>query len=252
MAARVLTDCCIYVAGYDFTTDVNEATLDSSADVKDKTTFGSGGWREKINGLRTVNMKHSGFWQSAASGAVDPEAFPALGVADQVCTFGVLETTPADPTPLTDEHIAYFFRGGKFAYKLFDGGVGEIYPFTLDTQNTNAAGMIKGYLTCPKTTVNATGKVGAAFDTAFGIASGQSLYATFHVFTAGTTITVQMQSDDNVGFTTPTTLATIGPLTTAGGTWMTPVAGPITDRYFRFNVSAITGTFTVAAALGGR
>jgi hypothetical protein len=72
------------------------------------------------------------------------------------------------------------------------------------------------------------------------------------VFSAGTTITVQVQSDDNAGMSSPTTVATIGPITVVGGTWMTPIAGPITDTYYRMNVSAITGTFSVAGAIGIR
>lgn len=256
MAVVVLTDCSIYAAGYDFTTDTNTATLESSADVKDKTTFGSNGWREKIAGLRTVDVQHSGFWQSAAatatSSAVDPESFPELGVPDRAVTFGVLETTPPDPCPFTDNHVAYMLRGGKFNYKVFDGGIGEIYPFSLATQNTGRDGLVKGHLIAPKTSVSATGKIGVTWDSVFGLGSTQVLHVAFHVFSAGTTMTVQVQSDDNTGFATPTTLATLGPFTARGDAWMTPIQGPITDRYIRLNCSAITGTFVVGAALGTR
>ena len=59
-----------------------------------------------------------------------------------------------------------------------------------------------------------------------------------------------IESDDNGSFTSATTRATIGPLTATGGTWVTRVAGAITDDYYRFNVTAITGTFSVGAAFG--
>jgi hypothetical protein len=253
MSVRVLTDCSIYIGGYDFTTDTNDATVESTAEVKDKTTFGSGGWREKINGLKTVDMNHNGFWQSATASAVDPEAFTNFAGATRVCTFGVLETTPPDPCPFTDEHNAFFFQGGEFNYKLFDATVGELIPFEVATQNTGSAGEIKGHLIAPRATVTATGKIGVTFDTAgFGVPTGQFLYIAFHVFSVGTTITVQVQTDDNTGFASPTTVATLGPFTARGDQWMTPVPGPITDRYIRLNCSAITGTFSVAGALGIR
>jgi hypothetical protein len=253
MPVRVLTDCAAYIGPYDFTGDTNEATFDMSADVKDITTFASGGWRQKIAGLRDAAILHKGFWQSATSQAVDPEIFPDLGVADRVYTWAPYEETPADPMPFTDQQAAFFCQGIKLNYKPMQGAVGDTFGFELGSQNSGRSGVVKGSLIVPRRTVAATGKVGVTWDSIFGApAAGQSLYAVFHVFVPGTTITVQVQSDDNTGFTTPTTQATIGPITTASATWVTPIAGPITDRYWRFNVSAITGTFHVAGAIGVR
>lgn len=254
MAVRVLTDCAAYVDDYDFTTDVNECTLTMEADAKEKTTFGSGGWKEFIAGLRNVTMMHKGYWQSATSQAVDVESFPdfSAGTKDLVHTFAPFEETPADPMPFTDQQAAFFFKGTKFVYNQA-GTIGEITAFDLSSQSSAGSGVVKGSLIVPKRTVSGTGKVGVTWDTIFGgPGSGLSLYVVFHVFVAATTITVQVQSDDNTGFSSPTTQATIGPLTTAGATWITPIPGPITDRYWRLNVSAITGTFTVAAAIGIR
>lgn len=254
MPVRVLTDCASYVDDYDFTTDVNTCVLGMEAEAKEKTTFGSGGWKEFIAGLRSVTMDHTGYWQSATTQAPDPEAFVdfAAGTKDLVHTFAPFEETPADPMPFTDQQASFFFRGTKFSYEP-QGTVGEITKFNLSSQNSSTSGVVKGSLIVPKRTVGATGKVGVTWDTIFGgPGAGLSLYVAFHVFVAATTITVQVQSDDNTGFSSPTTQATIGPLTTAGGVWLTPIAGPITDRYWRLNVSAITGTFTVAASIGVR
>lgn len=251
MAVRVLTDCAAYVDDYDFTSDVNTCTLAMDAEAKEKTTFGSGGWKEFIAGLRNVDMNHKGYWQSATSQAVDPEGFPDIGTVDRVHTFAPFEETPADPMLFTDQQAAFFFKGTKFTYNI-TGQIGEITSFELGSKSSAGTGVVKGSLIKPKGTVSGTGKVGVTWDSVFGIPSGTSLYVVFHIFVAGTTITVQVQTDDNTGFSSPTTVSTLGPLTTVGATWMTPVAGPITDRYVRLNVSAITGTFTVAAAIGGR
>ena len=81
------------------------------------------------------------------------------------------------------------------------------------------------------------------------VGASEALYAAFHVISSGTTITVALQSDDNAGFSSPTVRATLGPITTAGATWVR-VAGPFTDTYYRFVVTAITGSHIVAGAIG--
>lgn len=238
MATFALDDATIWVAGYDWTTDLNQITLNVSADELDSTTFGGGGWRSRTGGLRTVGAQLAGFWQSAASAAVDPEAFPNLGTADRVVTVAPdsAETTPA-----------YLFQAGQFSYEMF-GQVGDLTPFTLGMSGTNGVGVVRGQVAKAKADVSATGATGSGVNLG-AVSASQYLYASLHVFSAGTTVTVLVESDDNAGFTTPTTVATIGPLTTTGGTWMTRVAGAITDSYFRFNISAITGTFSVAGAI---
>lgn len=249
MGVIALTDAYAYVAGHDFTTDTNNATLNTDVEALDATTFGSNGWKEFRGGLKAGAFDMAGFWQSAASDSVDTESFPQLGVVDQVYTVGPLEVTPANPLSGLNGPFAYMFRAGKFRYEPF-GPVGQLIPFKLGSMGTNGQGIKRGWLLKPRGDVSATGALGATLDTiGFGVGAGLFLWVTFHVFVAGTTITVQVQSDDNVGFATPTTIATIGPLTTTGGTWMTPVPGPLTDSFYRLNVSAITGTFNVAAAL---
>jgi len=242
VATTALTDVFSYVSEYDFTCDTNNAMLDLAAAELDATTFCSSGWTTKIAGLKSVKYDMAGFWQSAANQAVDPQAFPRLGTVDEVFTVGPVRT---EATGVTSSGC-YLFKAGKFSYEQF-GQVGTVAPFKLSSMGTNGVGVRRGWLLKAKGSVSATGQLGQTFDTALGSASS-TLYATVHIFTVGTTITIQLQSDDNTGFTTPTTLATIGPLTAVGGTWMTPVAGN-SDRYLRFNVSANTGTHSVAAAL---
>lgn len=239
MTSFAFVDATTWVNGYDFTTDLNQVSLTATAEELDNTAFGSGGYRSRIGGLKTVSAQLAGFWQSAASAAVDPQAFPDLGVADRVVTIA-----PDDAETTT----AYFFQGGKFSYDMF-GQIGEVTPFTLGMQGTNGVGAVRGQVAKAKANVSATGATGSVVNLG-AVGSTQYLYAVLHVFTAGTTITVQVQSDDSSGFASPTTRGTIGPITTTGGTWMTRVAGAITDTHYRFNVSAVTGTFSIAGAIG--
>jgi hypothetical protein len=138
----------------------------------------------------------------------------------------------------------------KLKYSTF-GDVGDLMPYALDLSGSNTVGMVRGQVAKAKGSVAATGVLGSVLNLGAPIA-GQYVYAVLHVFgTPGTTITVQVQSDDSSGFASATTRGTIGPITTAGGTWLARVAGPFSgETHWRMNVSAITGTFTVAGAIG--
>lgn len=240
MPTQVLTNAFIYLAGHDFTADSNEVKLTASGEVKDRTTFRptTAGWRDKQIALKKIEMSTKGFWQSAISDAVDPEVFNNLGVTGRVLTVGGTET---EGLP------AYIMKSMPAKYDLL-GKLGELAPFTLTGANTDAYGLIRGLLFKQWGTVSATGALGTGLQLG-AVSATQRVYATFHVFgTPGTTITVVLESAAANTFASATTRATIGPLTTAGGTYITPVSGAITDTWWRFRVTAVTGTFTVAAA----
>lgn len=240
MAVLALTDAFCYSAGYDFTTDTNSATLTTDVAQLDKTTFGSGGWTEVTSGLKTSNLAWSGFWQvdGVSDQAVDNQAFSALGTS-QVYTFGPVET---------EGQPAYLLNAMKSQYAL-GGQVGELMPFSLAANGSGSYGTVRGQLAKARGSVSATGALGSAVNLG-ALSASQRLYAAFHIFSAGTTITVEVQSDSASNFPTPGTQATLGPLTTSGGTWMTPVTVAGSETWFRFNVTAITGTFIVAGAIG--
>jgi hypothetical protein len=111
---------------------------------------------------------------------------------------------------------------------------------------------VRGRLAAAKQTVSATGALGTGLNLG-ALSASQYLYATLHVFAdaaSAVSLTVAIQSDDNSGFTTPTTVATVASSGGGGGTWITKVAGPITDTWFRFNVTAIGATLSLAGAIG--
>lgn len=235
MATFVLTDAIIWLDDFDFTGFSNKVMLKSKVDFQDSTTFGMGGWRSKKGGLRSVDMDLDGFFDSTA----DSQSFVDLGVADKALTVAAIS---AESTP------SFMFQAEQTDYETF-GKVGEMNPFSLKTSNTDQVGLVRGQLAKAKGNVSGTGAIGSAIQLPVG-AAGKFVYSTFHVFSVGTTITVQVQSDSASNFPSPATVATIGPLTTVGGTWMTRVdSAGITDTWWRFNVSAITGTFSVAGAI---
>lgn len=233
-----MTACSIWVAGYDMTSDANKLTVASSVEELDVTTFGSGGYRARIGGLRDVDASVEGF-QTDATGEVGTQLFPLLATADEAWT--VSDTGVAGGA-------AQMFRAGKFEVGQF-GDVGSVSPFSLKAKGTNSQGLIRGKIAKAKANVSATGVLGTGYQLG-AVGATQYLYATVHIFSAGTTVTIVLESDDNGSYSSATTQATIGPLTATGGTWMTRVAGAITDDYYRFRVTAITGTFSIGAAFG--
>jgi hypothetical protein len=240
VASLALIDATTYIAGYDFTTDTNKVTLSATADELENTTFGGGGYKSRIGGLRDVTANLEGFWQSATLDAVDPQIFSQLATADQVATWS--------PTGVAGDPC-YMTQLGKFTYEAF-GDIGTVTPFSVGMSGTSGQGVVRGQLAKAKGNVSATGQLGSIL-TLTAPTTTQYVYAAFHVFSAGTTITVAVQSDDAVGFPSATTRGTIGPITTVGGTWLTRVAGPFaSESFWRLNVTAVTGTFSVAGAIG--
>lgn len=237
MSSFVMTDCTAWIGGLALTTYSNELSVNTSVEDQDVTAFGGGGARSFIGGLRTTEANLSGFWESA----VDAAGVTNLGVVNQACTFAA-NTTEGSAVAMA--------QLGAFSYER-GGGVGDVNPFSLDMSGTDGVGAVHGLLAKSKGNVSATGALGSAVQLGAG-AAGKYLYAVLHVFTAGTTISMKVESDDNSGFTTAADVAsaTMNLVTTTGGTWMGRVdASAFTDDWYRLNVTAITGTFNVGAAL---
>lgn len=231
-----------WVAGYDFTGDTNFTLLDISYDELESTPFGSTG-RVKTAGWENVEGAVRGFWD-AGSNAVDANAFTGLGNTVQVVT----QTQSG-----TDGDVAWLYQGKKFRYQV-GGNAGEILPFELDIKGakgngTTSVGAVRGALLKSKGNISATGVTGSVVQ-AGAVASGQYLYCAVNTFAIGTSFTLQIQSDNASNFPSPATQMTTSSITAVGGTWVTRVAGPITDDYWRVNVSAITGTSQIAVAIG--
>lgn len=240
MAPAALVNATIWVAGHDFSGDSNKLTLSAESEALDATTFASAGWKENRGGLKQIAASLEGFWSSAASDSVDSDVFSVLGQAGEVMT--------ASPTG-TALDPAYLVQVAKLKYEIF-GEIGKLAPFKLDMSGSNNVGLVRGQITKGRGTVSGTGAIGSPVQLG-AVGASQYLYGAVHLLgTPGTSITLKVQSDNATGFPSATDVVTVGPLTAAGGTWVTRTAGAITDDWFRLNVSAITGTWIVAGALG--
>lgn len=245
MASLIAKNIRVWADGYDMTSDSNQASLDLDHDVHDVTVFmpaGQGGARKRACGLEDVAAGVRGFW-SAGANSIDADSFNNLGVADAVLTMS---------SDGAEGSIAYGMRHGRFKYSMF-GEVGAPAPFSLDFKGTyGLTSSVRGTVfKTDATTISGTGPTGTAQQLG-AVGASQFLYAWANVLTAGTTITIQVQSSVDNTFASPTTRMTLGPITTTGGVWGTRLAGPVTDQWWRLNVSACTGSFLLAGLVGIR
>lgn len=235
-----LLDATTWVADRDFTTRLNELSVDISVEALDDTRYGTSGnsrlGRSRIGGLEDIETELNGFWESA----VDSDSFSGLGDTDQVVTHSV---------DGSETSVAYLYTSRKFSYQTFDE-VGVNMPFTLSMQGsrgTGSPGAVRGRVAAAKQDVSATGVLGSAVNLG-SVASDEHLYVVLHVFTAGTSIDIDVESDADSAFGTPTTQMSLS-LSSTGGT-IQRTLGSISDTWYRLVVTANTGTFNLAGAIG--
>lgn len=241
----VLLDCRLYVDGADLTGYSNKAEMSASAANLDRTTFGSGGYKERVGGVFDGKAMLEGFWQAGDLSQPDDMWWANLGVSTVPLT-GV-------PTGGNVGDLAYLTRGLADDYK-FGAKHGDLVAWSaqLDTNWPVARGKImhpQG--TARTTTGNGTGvQLGA-------VSAVQRMYACLHVLsiagTATPSITVKLQSDTSNAFAAPTDRITFNAATALGGQ-ASSVLGAVTDTWWRV-VWTITGTtpsflFAVSAGIG--
>ncbi len=236
MAVHVLTDATIWYDGQDLTSQTNKVELTESASELDATTFGSGGWEEKVGGLKKVTAMGEGFIDYSE---------PDLSFFNNVGTAGKLFSVS-----MGGADLATAFASQQLTGTYSHGGtVGELEKFSLAMTGSTGPGLVKGVLLKPKTTVS--GNTNGTSYQAGAIATGQTGYVAIHCFSAGTTADVIVESDDDTGFGSATTRFT-NTITAAGGTWATALAGPITDDWWRVRTANVTGSFSIAVVFGIR
>lgn len=235
MATFALTDAEIHAGGYDLTCDVNQVNFDVSVEALDNTTFCTDGARTRQGGLRDVNASVTGFRDSA--GLLDAEVFGNLLGNQRVFTVAVDDTVGS---------VAYFSNLRHFTYAQ-PSQVGSLAGFTLTGSGSDGIGAVRGQLLFPKGAV--TGSANGTGVELGAVGADERLYTAVHVFSAGTTASVIVESDDNSDFTSATTRSTTV-VTAVGGTFVTPVAGAITDTHWRVRFASVTGSFSIAVAVG--
>lgn len=238
MAEYVVDGAFAYLGALDLSDQMTEWSMTGSGDPLDKTTMrNNGGARRYKMGLITTQATVGGFVDMGTQDSLLMSGFQARST--KAFMAGNEET---EGQPCCIMQIV------KPTFQQHSGQVGELPKHSIGVSSTDKYGGVRGAVLVKATSVSTTGAKGTAVQ--LGAASStQNLFAGFFLLgTAGTSITAVIESDNASNFPSGTTRVTFGPLTVAGGNWATPVAGAITDDWYRLRVTAITGTWIIAAA----
>lgn len=242
MAAFVLDNAKLFVGGYDLSGDSHTIKLAAAAEEKNVTTFGSSGFKSRVGGLKAFTLQGSGFVEFGA-GENDDVHFAGLGLTSN------LLTVAADGGAAGE--IGYFGQALEGQYQLGDE-IGEVLPFTTDFVGSGP--LVRGTILEDGGTARTTSGNGTARELG-AVSAAQKLYVGLHVIAvSGTTpsLTVKVQSDDASGFASPLDRVTFAAASAVGSQWATPVAGPITDTWYRINwtISGTNPSFLFVVTVG--
>ncbi len=237
MAPQVLKNARVYLGGLDVSGQSNELALPYESEVKESTTFASGGAREKVCGLLNWSLDLKGFVEYG-EGLIDERLFQNVAVPDQPASAFVDSTAGAR---------GYFGKSLQASYAP-GAKVGDLMAFAVKIEGSG--GLVRGTLL--EVGAKATSGNGTAQNLGAVLAS-QYLYGILHVvaWTGLTSITVKIQSDDAEAFTTPTDRVTFAAATGIGAQFAVPVLGPIADTWWRANWAVVgTGSALIVVGIG--
>lgn len=238
MSSLVLTDAKLFVAGRDFSGQMNALALEYSSDLQDATTFGAG-TRINAGGLESIKANAQGLWDSASANAVDQVSFDNIGLSDIPIVIA--------PSPAVGD-TAFLFRAVHSEYAP-GGKVGELLGFSVSMEGSGGQPLIRGALL---QNGSATGNVTGPSVQLGAVSAAQFVYAALHVMSGTGSFIVKVQSASDQAFTTPNdriTFATVATGTPVASEWAR-LAGPITDTWWRITATnPNTRNFAVAVGI---
>ena len=200
MAEKVLKDCKLLVGGYDISGNTNSMTVTISADVLDRTGFGSS-FRKRKSGLKSFEVAGSGFWDASADpankvGGFDERLFNDIGGTTQTLTI-------AEGSSGSKAILGY----GVGANYAPSGSIGELMGFDFAAQGSRDP--VFGRL-ARASTMKGTSGDGIAVKVGTATTSTRKLYAALHVIKgttkSGHTVDVQIVNADTSAMSSPTTV----------------------------------------------
>lgn len=246
MSKFVLLDSRVFAGGADLTGQSNKIELKCEAEEKDVTNYGSGGWKESLGGLFKTEVNGAGQWEAGDPSKVDDETWSKL-------TGRTLTPWTINPESADVGELAWFTSALPTSYKLGDQ-TGEVAPW--EAVAAGSTPLLRGSVAHPPGTARTIDGEGTGLELG-AVTATQKLYAGLHVLSiAGTdtpTITVEIESDADNTFASPTTRISFAAATALGGQFSS-VAGAITDTWYRATWT-ITGTdpsflFLVSLGIG--
>lgn len=243
MSFITLTGVRLFAVGADLTGASNKVELGAEFEEKDKTTYGSNGWKEVMAGLGSAEIQGEGFWEAGDESLVDDASWSQLGGSGP-WTVAPVAATPGD--------LAYLVKALRCDYQ-FGGQVGDIAPYKAKAVSTWP--LVRGQVAHNPATARTSSGDGGTGANLGAVAAGQSLYASLHVLSvSGTTPTldVVIESDTADTFGSPVTQLSFTQANAIGGQILRTDGTAITDTWFRakWTIAGTTPSFLFAVAFG--
>jgi hypothetical protein len=236
MAPISNVNAVLLLEGLQLQTQLNHISLDYHSEIADATVFGATS-RARKGTIKASSCTAKGF---VGNSTIDSGLYTLGGSDESLLT--------VFPTTITE--------GSAWGYAMLvsldklniSGDVGSLLGFDLSAEsesNLVRATPLTNFLTTPLTSSNS----GTIYNVG-AVAAGQSLYGGMHITaisgTSTPTITMMIQSGATAGFIGPTVRMYLPATTTTDGVWGTPIAGPITDAYWRttYTISGGSPSFT--------
>lgn len=233
----------IFYGALGLAANLKEFTLTPGAEMLDSSCFGNT-TKVYAPGLKSVSCTASGLVDLTDDGQ-EELTYGYIGLSNvPVSLFPT--NTPTEMSP------AYFFASSGATYSI-GGTHGENLRFNFTAQCSHSYGLQRGYVLEPGTTARTATGNGTGAVTPGAVGAAQYLYAVLHVVSAsaGDTLDVIIESDDNGSFTSATTRVTFTQATDETYQYVTRVAGAIADTYWRakWTIGGVDPSFTFAVAM---
>ncbi len=237
----LLSDCKVWMGGYDFTGSLNMVDMPMSKAELPNGRFGDTA-EVMFPGLEQVTATMKGFW---SAGSLEPDSVifplqidPAVTPAAWPLTFAP-PNTPGNAGAVGS--FCYSIVGHEFSYKL-GAPHGQLFPYEVTTKPGTTYATYRQQIASAKTLVTATTTGTAITLGLLGVT--QKLVVVLHVFAiTGGSWVLTVESDDNAPFATPTTRLTMAAVTTAPFRIVQSVNGAVaTDTFWRVVMTKTGGT----------
>ena len=222
MTTQIIKNAKMMLGGYDLSGQLNSLSLQLGSEMQDDTVFGDN-TRTSRSGIITVSAEINGFVEDDSSDPkVGDRMYAEIGLENSI--FSAYPENHAE----TDVGVAMKVMQGSF---VPGGAVGDLHAFSADFQARSR--LYNG------TVVHNASKTSTGNGTALqlgAVGANDELYAWMHVTSAvGTTLDVDIESDNSGGFSSATTRGSFTQVATTVTSQLTAKlnSGAITDDWWR-------------------
>jgi hypothetical protein len=232
----------VFLDAYDISGHANAHTIGQAQDLPDDTNYGDS-WRQRELGMRTMNFSVAGNIDLAGATDSDTIIQSKMAVADVpliICNVG-------DAVGLSNPAEFGLVLQGQYNPQA---AIGDMLKYSLTGEIANRRWIRGAVLWSSATSITGTAN-GTAVELG-AVAAGSNIYAAISVIAEDlTTMTVKLQSSSDEPFTSPNDRITFTAVTGITADMPAPVAGSITDTFWRIIISAFTGTSAQLVGVAG-